>query len=96
MAQREMKAGSSEFLGTQAAWYKGIDLSMKAAGATQIIDADALVKMQNDAIRECVRAAGNYFRAAMLELSGHSGIYPEELKDDRRCQTMLKKKNATL
>ncbi len=93
MNQRDMRMRPSEFIFSQSAWYSAIDRSMMMLGSAQRVDAAYLVEAQNSAIRDCWRVTGDFIRKAMFELSEAKGIYPEELKDDRKCRMMLTNKN---
>ena len=89
-------ASVSRFVASQSAWFGGIDQAMAASGGIERVDAAALAAMQNNAIRESWQRVGDLIRAAMFDLSDSTGIYPEELKEDRKCRTEMATRNNKL
>lgn len=86
----------SRFVASQSVWFGGIDQAMASSGGVEQLDAAALVAMQNSAIRESWQRVGDLIRAAMLDLSESTGVYPQELKEDKKCRTKLATKNSKL
>lgn len=84
----------SYFVFNHDMWFSGIDNSMQTLGSVEAVSRYDLLREQNAAIRECWVVVGNHLRQAMFELSDHTNVYPEELKDDTVCRKMLKAKNV--
>ena len=79
------------------AWYQGIDRSMDMMmGSAQRISPQDMIRAQNRAIRDCWRTVGGYMRQAMVAVSESSGVYPQELKADEECRTILRNKGIVL
>lgn len=79
----------SNILFHQDAWFSGIDNSMKTLGSAQVAATGDIIRLQNEAIRDCWVVTGNYLRHAMFALSDNTNVYPEELKEDSACRKML-------
>ena len=94
MKRYDVRVPKSYFAFHQDAWYSGIDMSMKTLGSVQPVTSCDLIEAQNAAIRDSWIVTGNHVRQAMFALSDSTNIYPEELKDDAICQTMMTVKNA--
>ena len=84
----------SRFIYHQDTWFSGIDNSMKMLGSAQIVSAEDMIRLQNEAIRDCWVVTGNRLRQAMIALSNRINVYPEELKDDETCRKMLTKEKV--
>lgn len=71
------------------AWFNGIDNSMKTLGTAQVAPTGEIIRLQNEAIRECWALTGNHLRQAMFALSDNTKVYPDELKEDSVCRKIL-------
>ncbi len=73
------KMSKQDWLVNHDAWYRGTEIAMTAmsevAKPASIAD---LVYVQNEAIRNCWLATGDYIRSAMLELTLSTGVNPAE------------------